>query len=172
MQKQLIMPDYDWSKFTQKININAPIEAIYNAWTLPEQLEKWFLREANFKRSNGTEREKFLHIQRGDSYKWLWHGHSDDAIEEGEVLLANDKDKLQFSFAGGGIVTVDIGDAIGENIVMLTQEKIPTDEEGKVKYHLGCLTGWTFYLANLKSFLEGGVDLRNKNPELINVINA
>ena len=54
----------------------------------------------------------------------------------------------------------------------LTQEKIPLDEESKVNYHLGCMEGWTFYLANLKSILEGGIDLRNKNVNLTKVINA
>lgn len=166
------MSSYDWSRFICKININASLEAIYDAWTIPQQLEQWFLREANFKRSNNTLREKFLHINKGDTYKWLWHGHSDDIAEKGEVLFVNEKDKLQFSFTAGGIVTVDIGEALGENIVMLTQEKIPTDENGKVSYHIGCITGWTFYLANLKSFLEGGIDLRNKNSALENMINA
>jgi hypothetical protein len=39
-------------------------------------------------------------------------------------------------------------------------------------YHLGCKTGWTFYLANLKSLMEGGIDLRNKNEKIQRVINA
>ena len=166
------MSTYDWSKFSCKININASIDAIYDAWTIPQQLEQWFLREANFMRSNATLRENFLHIQKGDTYTWLWHGHPDDIVEKGEVLLANDKDKLQFSFTAGGIVTVDIGQVLDENIVMLTQEKIPTDEKGKVNYHIGCMQGWTFYLANLKSFLEGGIDLRNKNLALGNLMNS
>ena len=166
------MSSYDWDKFTRKININASVEAIYDAWTIPAHLERWFLREATFKRSNGTLREKFLHVHKGDTYEWLWHGFGNDVVEKGEVLLANETDKLQFSFTAGGIVTVDIGEAMGETIVMLTQEKIPTDVKGKVSYHIGCLTGWTFYLANLKSVLEGGVDLRNKNNTLVNMVNS
>jgi uncharacterized protein YndB with AHSA1/START domain len=166
------MPHYDWSKFTRKINIDAPLQAIYDAWTIPLQLERWFLREAAFKRSNGTMREKILHVNKGDHYAWLWYGQPDTVIEKGEVLQANELDKLQFSFTKGAIVTVDIGEAFGSNIVMLTQEGIPTDEAGKVKYHLDCLSGWTFYLANLKSYLEGGIDLRNKNEALANMINS
>jgi hypothetical protein len=37
---------------------------------------------------------------------------------------------------------------------------------------VGCGEGWTFYLTNLKSILEGGVDLRNKEMKLKNVINS
>jgi len=54
----------------------------------------------------------------------------------------------------------------------LWQENIPTDEKAKVSWHLGCATGWTFYLTNLKSILEGGLDLRNKDELLTNVVNA
>jgi hypothetical protein len=34
------------------------------------------------------------------------------------------------------------------------------------------MEGWVFYLANLKSFPEGGIDLRNKNEKLKSVINS
>lgn len=171
-ENPLVMADYDWRKFSQKINIRASVAAIYDAWTIPLQLERWFLRTADFKRHDGSVREKITHVQQGDTYSWKWYGYDDSVIEKGEVLIANENDKLQFSFTGGGIVTVDIGEVMGETVVLLTQDRIPTDEFSKVHYHLGCLAGWTFYLANLKSVLEGGLDLRNKNPALTNMLNA
>ena len=166
------MSSHDWSKFVLKININAPVKAIYDAWTIPEQLEQWFVREAVFSRSNNTARERFLPILKGDTYTWRWHGHGDEVHEKGEVLLANEIDKLQFSFTAGGIVTVDIGETMGETIVMLTQEKIPTDDKGRMNYYVGCYGGGTFYLANLKSYMEGGIDLRNKNVAFSNMVNS
>jgi len=57
-------------------------------------------------------------------------------------------------------------------VVELWQENIPGDEDSKVNLHMGCTKGWTFYLTNLKSILEGGIDLRNKNISLKNVVNA
>jgi uncharacterized protein YndB with AHSA1/START domain len=165
------MSDYDWSRFTLKININASLSAIYLAWTMRDELEKWFLRKAIFCEDKKVQPASRM-IQPGDTYEWYWHGHDDKVVEKGKVLHADGLQKLQFSFSGGGIVTVDIGEAGGETIVMLTQEKIPTDEHGKVHYHMGCKQGWTFYLANLKSYLEGGIDLRNKNVLLSGVINA
>lgn len=36
---------------------------------------------------------------------------------------------------------------------------------------LGCSNGWTFYLTNLKSVYEGGLDLRNKDEKLSAMIN-
>ncbi|RYZ48535.1 MAG: SRPBCC domain-containing protein [Sphingobacteriales bacterium] len=166
------MSTYDWSTFTRKININAPVSAIYDAWTVPELMERWFLREAHFFREKSRFADKNMHIRKGDHYEWYWHGFSNEIVEKGEVLMANETDKLQFSFTGGGIVTVDIGHAMDETIVMLTQDKIPTDDKGRTQFHLGCLTGWTFYLANLKSVIEGGIDLRNKNIALTNMVNS
>jgi hypothetical protein len=48
---------------------------------------------------------------------------------------------------------------------------LPDDETG-IKHFLDDLTGWIFYLINLKSVLEGGLDLRNRKVELRNVITA
>jgi len=36
---------------------------------------------------------------------------------------------------------------------------------------LGCASGWAFYLVNLKSIYEGGLDLRNKTPALKHMLN-
>jgi hypothetical protein len=52
------------------------------------------------------------------------------------------------------------------------QDEIPVNETAMHNWHLGCKTGWTFYLANLKSIYEGGIDLRNKNINLHEVINS
>ncbi len=163
---------YDWSRFTCKVNINAPLQEIYDAWTVPFQMERWFLRKATFRRNDNSDREAMMHITEGDTYHWLWQGHADDVFEEGNVIHANGVDKLQFSFVKGATVTVDLGTAAGENIVLLTQENIPTDDFGKEHYHIDCVRGWTFYLANLKSFLEGGIDLRNTNALLPGMLNS
>lgn len=166
------METYDWSRFTVKINIDASVSEVYNAWTIQDKLEEWFLRSAEFKMENGQYRGRFVNIHTSDTYEWLWHGYPDTVVEKGKVILSNGMDKLKFSFSGGALVTVDIGEINGQAIVMLTQEHIPTDEYGKVHYHMGCKTGWTFYLANLKSYLEGGTDLRNKHQEFVNMVNA
>ncbi|OJW84016.1 MAG: hypothetical protein BGO69_09840 [Bacteroidetes bacterium 46-16] len=163
---------HDWSRFTQKININAPVQVIYAAWTTREKLEQWFLRKAEFHTTDGKLRDANSHIHAGDTYEWLWHGHPDTTFEKGSVLETNGIDKIKFSFTAGALVTVQIGEVNGENIVMLTQEQIPEDEHGMVYYNLGCQTGWCFYLANLKSILEGGIDLRNKNMQLAGMINS
>jgi len=41
--------------------------------------------------------------------------------------------------------------------VDLAQYDIPTDDATKFKIHCGCSNGWTFWLANLKAYLEHGI---------------
>jgi uncharacterized protein YndB with AHSA1/START domain len=145
---------------------------VYAAWSTQAGLETWFLRKASFTSSSGTPRGANDPVQSGDTYKLLWHGDDDNAEEYGEILEANGTDALTFIFGSAGTVTTTIKTEQGETIVELMQENIPTDEKNKVNYHIGCSTGWTFYLANLKSVLEGGLDLRNKNAALKNVVSA
>src|ERR1035437_4072442 len=162
--------DAQWTKFTKRIPIRADGQQIYTAWTCAAWLENWFLRKAVFTTPGGQQRKPGDLVEKGDSYEWYWHGYGDSVVEKGKVLDANGKDLFEFSFAGNCRVTVSIKTEAGENIVELTQVNIPIDENPFTNLLVGCGEGWTFYLANLKSILEGGIDLRNKNVEIKKVI--
>ncbi|HMU47664.1 MAG TPA: SRPBCC domain-containing protein [Chitinophagaceae bacterium] len=166
------MSNFDWSQFSVRINVKAPLEKLYWCWATKEGIEFWFLRKSDYKKPDGSLHKKNEFVKKGDSYSWWWHGYSDDVVEHGEILDCNGKDLFQFRFGDAGICTVRIYDEQDEKIVELTQTDIPTDEKAKQSWHIGCKTGWTFYMANLKSLLEGGVDLRNKNEKIQNVITA
>ena len=166
------MSEYDWSKFVLRIPVRASREKIYHAWATQEGIESWFLRSARFFAPGNTLRGERELIQNGDRYTWLWYGYADDTVEHNDILEANGEDTISFVFAGHCIVTVLIGMLDTETVVQLTQENIPTGEEGKANIHIDCMQGWTFYLANLKSILEGGLDLRNRNLNIGKVLNA
>jgi uncharacterized protein YndB with AHSA1/START domain len=166
------MTTYYWKQFTKRITIDAEPEAIFNAWSSQQGLESWFLRLAQFQKPDGALRGRSEPVQKGDQYKWLWYGYSDAIAEEKEILFTNEKDELEFSFSGGCIVRVTIKQESGETICEL-QQTMPMDDVAEQQYFfIECGKGWTFYMTNLKSILEGGVDLRNKNEEIQNVINA
>ena len=57
-------------------------------------------------------------------------------------------------------------------MVELIQDHIPTDDESKVNIRLGCHTGRSFYLVNLKSVYEGELDLRNKDVDMGGMTNS
>src|SRR6188472_2298412 len=90
----------------------------------------------------------------------------------GTILSCNGKDSFKFSFGDAGICTVSIKEEGLQCIVEILQNEIPVDEHGRQYWHLGCKTGWTFHLTNMKSIFEGGIDLRNKDEKIKNVANA
>jgi len=163
--------DYDWSRFVKRVSIRSDVKTLYHACATQEGLEKWFLRKAEFYRSGKLKLSSEL-VQQGDEYEWYWHGWTDETVEKGVILAANGTDKLKFTFGKAGDVVIIIKPEQGELLVELTQENIPLDDYSRQYFHLGCSAGWTFYLANLKSVLEGGVDLRNKNVALHNMVNS
>ena len=162
----------DWSRFTVRINVKAPIETLYKAWATRAGIEHWFLRFSEYKKKDGTLRQNDELTAAGDSYKWMWYGYPDSVVEEGEILDCNGRDFFKFIFGKAGNCTVTIKEEESEKIVELVQDNIPTDDHGKQFWHIGCKTGWTFYLANLKSMMEGGVDLRNRNEKIQDLINS
>lgn len=163
---------FDWSRFTVRIDINAIVEKLYQAWATRSGMEYWFLRLSEYKKADSSLRGRDEFVANGDSYKWLWHGWPDETVEYGEILDCNGKDFFKFSFGKAGICSVKIYADQEKNIVELEQDNIPTDEHGRQYWHVGCKTGWTFYLANMKSLYEGGIDLRNKNERMQEMLNA
>jgi uncharacterized protein YndB with AHSA1/START domain len=162
----------DWSAFTKRIAIYAPIEKLYAAWSSRNGIEHWFLRKALYKGADGTDRDAGGTVQVGDTYTWYWHGYNDDTFERGKVLQANGKDVFEFTFGKAGIVRVELTEERNYVLVSLTQYNIPVDEKGKEFYHVGCGEGWTFHLTNFRSIMEGGADLRNRDEKITRVINS
>ena len=160
----------DWSTFTRRITVKAPTQVIYNAWAVPSQIERWFLRVADYVGHDGKPKDRETAVDVGDAYLWRWHGYLDDVNEKGTVVEANGNDRFIFTFTSDCLVTVTIKEESGECVVELTQSLIPDDPNHGI--YVDCSYGWAFYLGNLKSVLEGGIDLRNKNVDIQNVVNS
>ena len=160
------MAEYDWTKFTISADFNTDAHTIYNAWTTPAGLESWFLRKADFYTITGRQRESDESVMKEDTYEWYWHGFDDLTVERGKILEVNSIDFLKFTFSDDNIVSVDIRSANGLTILELTQENIKPEPDPSRNLYIQCQTGWTFYLANLKSIVEGGIDLRNKRQDV------
>jgi hypothetical protein len=131
-----------------------------------------FCEGQTIKKPDGSLYNNNEFVKKGDMYSWWWYGYPDEVVEHGEILDCNGKDFFKFKFGNAGNCSVKIYEEQNEMIVELLQDNIPTDETSKQNWHIGCKTGWTFYMANLKSLLEGGIDLRNRNEKIQNVITA
>jgi hypothetical protein len=160
------MIDNNWTHFKLAGDYNTDIRSLYEAWATTAGMEKWFLRKADFYTVPKRTREPGEFISKEDTYQWYWHGYNNDISEKGQVLEANGTDFIKFTFTGGSIVSVYLYSRNGVSIVELTQENIPIEDDPSKSLYVQCQTGWLFYIANLKSVIQGGVDLRNKRIEL------
>jgi hypothetical protein len=164
------MQNFDWSTFTLRILIRANIQDVYNAWSKASELERWYTKSAahfnNEKRPIGADEP----AQTGFFYSWEWY--LNDGMENGKFLVANGRDRIQFTFAGDCIVDVRLSEKLGEYTqVELQMKNIPTDELSKQEIRLASHTSLSFYLVNLKSICEGGIDLRNKDERVHPMVN-
>jgi hypothetical protein len=174
----------NWSQFKLRVNIRVPLDKVYPAWATPAGLESWFLRKAVITGDAGLRpgdasdgpgvllRPGNNLIQKGDRYEWYWHGYPDSVAEKGTITAANGANHFAFTFSMGCPVSISLYRECDETIVELVESGLSTDEETLMKHYVGDSKGWIFYLTNLKSILEGGLDLRNHRPELTNVITA
>lgn len=147
----------DWTQFTRRIIIHKPIEQAYQAWTQSGLVEQWFLDQADFKNPSGQPRTKQEPAQKGDRYAWKWHGWG--SVAEGEVTAANGKDAIAFTFGTAGVVSVQLTETDRGTEIELVQKDIPDDDQGKRNYYNGCSLGWSFWMVNLKAWLEHGITL-------------
>ncbi len=157
------MEKLEWNSFTKKIYINTSVEKLYNLWATQKGITSWFLKHAEYKSPSGQHRKPLEHIQKGDTYTWEWHNW--DGKEEGKVLEANGKDYVEITFETSK-VSVLLEKKNNVSIVTLTQFDIPTDDESKLRVHFGCSNGWTFWLANLKAYIEHGILLNETEINL------
>lgn len=163
------MENFDWTSFTKKIAVKAKLSDIYNAWTTAVELEKWFLEKVSFFDADQKLLPKDKNVSEGNTYEWFWYLY--DEPMPGKINSVNGKDHLQFTFEGACLVDIKLTETDGYTTVELRHHNIPTDDYSKQYIRLGCSNGWHFYLTNLKSVYEGGLDLRNKDSNLNPMIN-
>lgn len=150
----------DWTSFRKRILIEKPLKTVYQCWATPSKIEEWFLEKAIFAKDGGKKRDADEYVASGDSFTWKWNNW--DFEEKGQILEANGNDKISFTFGRGGNVHIDLKERGKATELILTQDNIPTDDKSKKELFVGCSTGWTFWLTNLKAYLEHGITLHAK----------
>lgn len=160
----------DWTKFTRRIFINSSPQKVFDAWAKPALITTWYLERADYYLTDGSLRDPNTYIQKGDRFKWKWYTW--DGIEEGEVLENDEKTILRHTFADNCIVTIRVEAEGVRTHLILEQSNIPTDEKSKVNIFNGCSLGWSFWMINLKAWLEHGILLNEKSIEKTDWINT
>ncbi len=151
----------DTSKFTKRIRIKCLPEDAFERWVTTKGLESWFLSRANF--GSGERAEA------GTSFELEW---PDGTTDRGEITVLVAPINFEFTwYDGQGRVRVYLSAIDSGTLIELTHTVASIGEQQLVEY-VDCRDGWTFYLSNLKSVIEGGLDLRDINVDLPNLVNV
>ena len=167
---------FDWSQFHLGIIIKARPETLYDLWTTSEGLTRWFLRSAAFAPSDGppanrrqiselppfeelNERPDGERCRPNDRYHWEWH-YNGGLVCEDWIIASRPPTKLTFGFGDRMEVEILLRKQGAFCEVNLRQYNIPTTLQARSSIHMGCRIAWAFFLTNLKSIAEGGLDLR------------
>jgi len=163
--------EFSFEEFTKKIYIKASLESLYSSWSTSEGITKWFLSEAIYTAPDGNPKALSEAIAPGDQYVWKWHNWNGQ--EEGTILSCNGKDFIAFTFGNDACkVSVHLEKAEGRTLLTLRQYDMATDEETKMNLYNGCSCGWTFWLTNLKAYLEHGILLNERDVDLTGIPQA
>ncbi len=130
--------EHTFNRFTKKIHIKASIEKLYLCWSTSHGITKWFLSHADYTTSDGTLRNPKEEIQGGIN-----------TFGNGIIGAVKKKEPYYRPMVG-----------------ILLNLHLATDEETKMNLYNGCSCGWTFWLANLKAFLEHGILLNERDVDL------
>lgn len=155
---------FDWSRYRLGIFVRATRACVYGYLATAAGQEAWFPQVAVFQSPSGKRRRRMERARTGDGYfqRFIYAGGVEGT---GKVLASRRDSRFKISFGGNGDVDFALKSAPGGTLVTLTQDRIPTSAKARVDAHMGCRTGWTFFLTNLKSVAEGGPDLRETDPK-------
>lgn len=157
-----------WKRIVWTIHVNAPLESAYAAVATAEGLRGWMPMEAMLTDGEGSELLPGQAATTGDRFRFAWH--VGDA-EEGEFLEADGVGRVRYSFGEATEVTVTLEEVDDGTLLVTLEQDHDRGDEMNLKMMLGYGPGWAFYMTNLKSVLEGGLDLRDFSHETEHMIN-
>lgn len=152
----------DWTSFKRRIFINQSVERVFGAWATAALIETWFLKSCSFSDHKGNSKSNNARIETGDTYEWVWHGWPEHK-QNGEITKVIDNEEIGLTFGEAGDVTLKFHDTGSETELKLEQGNIPDNEFAKYNYFYGCTMGWSFWMVNLKAYLEHGIVLDERS---------
>jgi len=160
--------NFNWNKFTHGIYLNAPSEKVFVFLATATGICKWFMGKAKYYYKDSNIRLGNDFAQKGDSYLWNWLNK--DLELKGMVTEVEENKIFQFTFSPLYIVTLRLNSDGKRTQLTLTHEYQESAVKNEFNY-LNCCTCWVFFLTNLKSVIENGIDLREtevKDEMLVN----
>jgi len=151
---------YDWTQFRVSMIYRAPLPAVFGAWATPAGLESFFIAEGDHRGPDAKRRAGGEIVTRGDTYHWRWL-HGIDL--PGEVLAVEPDRSVAYTFGSDMRIDVSFAERSGAIEVCVHQTGCATEDPDRAWQHLNCRSCWVYFLTNLKSVLEHGIDLRDRD---------
>lgn len=151
--------NFNMYRFTHAIYLNAPAEKVYEYAATPSGIIKWFIGKAKYYYKDVNIRLGNEFAMKGDSFLWTWLNK--DLELKGIVTEAEENKVFQFTFSPLYLVTLKFFPENGKTKLTLTQEYQESAVKNDFNY-INCCVCWVFFLTNLKSVMEYGIDLREK----------
>jgi uncharacterized protein YndB with AHSA1/START domain len=134
--------------FEHSLTVDRPRAQVFHALTDAGELKRWWITDGISEPHTGG---RFR-------YEWKMADPANDHVQEGAYEEVVDGERIAYPWAspaGGSRVIVSLAESNGGTRVSLVHEDISEDDQFE-RYE----QGWTGFLANLKSVLEGGQDNR------------
>jgi uncharacterized protein YndB with AHSA1/START domain len=138
----------------QTVTIKSAPEVVFKALTQADELMRWFpTRVESDPRPGG----KF-------KFTWEFANANENGSQQGEYVEVVPNRKLSYTWTAESIptlVTFNLTDANGETTVELDHSSTQAGADHE-KLHDMHANQWGFFMMNLKSYLEAGMDLRKE----------
>lgn len=149
--------NFNMNSFTHGIYLNAPAEDVYELIATPSGIIRWFMGKAKYYYKDMNIRLGNEFAEKGDSFLWTWLNKD---FELKGIVTDSIKNKVfEFTFSPLYIVTIKLSPEADKTKLTLTQEYQESAVKNDFNY-INCCTSWVFFLTNLKSVIENGIDLR------------
>jgi hypothetical protein len=163
-------PDnFSWKEFRHSIIIDSTIDRVFEFVSTSAGICDWFISECEYVSSDGIIKDKNEIAAEGDKFIWKWLNK--DLKIEGKVLNSIIPERFEFTFGPMYEVCINLSeDETGVRVELNQKRKnvfSPVSETRDISNEdfnfLNCCVCWVFFLTNLKSVIEFGIDLREKN---------
>jgi uncharacterized protein YndB with AHSA1/START domain len=143
--------------YIREVEISAPVDRVWNAWTSSEEAQKWLAPRAN------------VFFEKGGEYEFFWNEDPEiDSTLGCKLLAINPGERLAFEWQGKKeflhmfkppegsrtIIEVRFISIDGETQVIVNQEETRNLPQWEA-YDSWMASAWELALASLKSYCEG-----------------
>jgi len=155
---------HDWNVFDVHLYLDGSPAEVLRYWQTAEGFTRFFVAEMTVGSGNGDETT----LAPGSRYSWRGiHDYS----SEGQFLRITDE-LVEFSFGTRYQVIVSVTPLGTGTRLHLRQSGMGDEDSEQVHGALNCRSCWIYFLVNLKSIVEYGIDLRDRNPATADAISV